>query len=279
MYKEFTITDQYNRFVEFCIIKKQEYIEEFHKHSFEAELVRHKLLDNNYNLIVQYKVADRILHWDKDAKPIKVRNLILEDQLFISDFNDFIELKRKAQIAIEGVSKYTFYSNLTLNYYRIIVGHIHMQVSKILIEGYSFNFPVIGSIYLSRVPYNSSIPDWYRSLQFKKTLIENNIAVKTKDCIDGANWFVDNGLDREDFLLVKWRRRRSKLKNGQFYKFKPSHNKTLYISEHKGIPMEIDEMATSKKHGLFDKVMHLYKFHYDYVRKTFNFYKKQDTTK
>lgn len=259
---EFYNRDFYNEFVERCNNQKKALSIEIHNYLFELYRV-YNLLDNDYNLLIKYNIPIfEIINNEK--KGVKIKSIYSEED------RDFITLYNTLLLIIETIEKlkvillrYNYYSKIPYNIYTVIMYSINYEVSLQLLRGNSFSYHKLGELSIIRVPYDSSIPDWGRSFQFRDFLTSQGIQPKTKDNPEGKNWFVDNGLGREDFALVRWKKSSSRLANRYPYRFYPMTRGNIYgkLLER---PFTIEELQENTSTGLFDKVIHIYKYHYDY---------------
>lgn len=271
MTREFGIQQFYREFIKYTTKARLEFVEKFHSNCNEINTLSIEL-DEYYHYLVKFKVSNKVIQTLENPKKIKIETLDLEETLFIAKYNEYVNLIKENQLLKNRIQKYDIFSNLNSVHYSIILRNINHEVSKLLLKGYSFPYPIIGTIYVTRVPYNSSIPDWHRSLQFKQTLVDNNIELRTKDNPTGANWLVDNGLGREDFIVVKWRKRHGRLPNKEIYKFTPQFMKNCWALQPENKNATLEETINSGTTGIFDRIMFIYRNFYDYAVKTYSFY-------
>lgn len=271
---EFYNRDFYNEFVDSYNNQKKALGKELHNYLEESYRLYYIIAEENYNLLVKYNIVltDIINGTTKGTKIKLTESKIDED--FIVTYNTLL-------ITLETIEKlksvfrtYDFYAKITYSQHRTIMYAINYEVSLHLLKGNPFNFTKLGELSIIRIPYDSSIPDWGRSFQFRDFLKSQGVQPKTKDNPEGKNWFVDNGLGRDDFAVVSWKKATSRLAHKAPYKFFPMTRGNIYgkLLER---PFTMDELRDNTTTGLFDKIIHIYKYHYDYCVMNYPFvYKK-----
>jgi len=266
---EFIAEDFHRDFIEYCVNQLNDFSIKFHNNCREINFINDRHLDN-YNLYVKYNVSYKtnfILEFRKKIKYIE--GLSDDESLFINDYNRLVDLTILNDNIAYLIKTYSTFILINSYIYTIIQRAINHQIQILLLKGVTFHLPRIGTLQIIRVPYDSSKPDWGRSYEFKRMLEEQGYETKANNN-NGKNWFVDNGLNRDDFFILRWRKKYSNLKNKKPYKFKASKHGNIYGKRisHKKIPLEKLHDLTS---GLFDKIIHIYRHHYEYGREKYPF--------
>jgi len=259
---EFYNRDFYNEFVEHYNNQKKALSIEIHNYLYELYRLNN-VLDEHYNLLVKYNIPiGRIVRNEIKGTKIKVIEGDVDED-FIVTYNTILVIIDTIEKLKVILFKYNFYSKISYNQHTTLMYAINYEVTLHLLRGNPFTYHRLGELSIIRVPYDSSIPDWGRSFQFRDFLKSQGIDPKTKETPDGKNWFVDNGLGRDDFALVRWKRSSSSLKNRNPYRFYPMTRGNIYgkLLEK---PFTIEELHENVHTGIFDKVIHIYKYHYDY---------------
>jgi len=191
-----------------------------------------------------------------------------DEQIFISRYNHLLIIIDNIKKLSELLKQFTFYSKIPYIVFRVIIYASNFEITIQLLKGNKFFIPILGRLYVARVPYDSSIPDWGNSMKFKDFLLSEGLQPKDKDNKDGKLWLVDNGLNRDDFVLLRWEKHGSKLRNKEPYRLVPCTFGNIYSKSLKRI-FDIKELLNNTGTGLFDKIMHLYRYHYKYTQDTY----------
>lgn len=274
---EFVTEDYHKDFINYCTNQLNEFSIKFHDISKEIKVITN-ILEDNYNLCVKNNVSyktDFILEFRKKIK--YTNDLSEEEQLFVINYNRLVDLVLECDNIVYLIKVYSVYIRMNDYMYSFIQRAINKQIQILLLKGTPFHLCRIGTIQIVRIPYDNTIPDWGRSYEFKKMLEDNGIQTKTKEHQDGKNWFVDNGLGREDFFILRWRKKYSTLRNKSPYRFKPSQHGNIYGKRIGNKPIPLNELFNLTS-GLFDKIIHIYKYHYEYGRDRYPFINKFKST-
>lgn len=259
---EFYNRDFYNEFVEHYNNQKKALSIEIHNYLYELHRL-YNILDEHYNLLVKYNIPiGEIVRNETKGTKIKVIEGDVDED-FIVTYNTLLVVVDTIFKLKVILLRYNFYSKISYSQHITLMYAINYEVTLHLLRGNPFTYHRLGELSIIRVPYDSSIPDWGRSFQFRDFLKSQGIDPKTKETPDGKNWFVDNGLGRDDFALVRWKRSSSKLSNRNPYRFFPMTRGNIYgkLLER---PFTLEELYENVHTGIFDKVIHIYKYHYDY---------------
>lgn len=269
--KEFLVKDYHQDFIKYCDTNISNLNTSIHKCFKEVTNIIIMLENKYYNYLIKYSINLKdLLNNNIVGKPLQY-SIIDEENIFISEYNYLLLKLLYLPIASKNINKFSLYKSIPLSIYKQIVFNCNFEQTRNLIKGEIVDIPKIGELLIIRVPYDSSKPDWGASTRFKEYLKENGHTIKDKDNPKGKLWLVDNGLDRDDFTLVRWAKRNSKLKNKQQYRFRPSVFGNFY-------PKSLDRSYTIKEildktdTGLSDKINHIYRFHYKYTQNNYPFY-------
>ena len=269
--KEFIIKDYHKEFIEYCSVQINTLNESLH--SCFSDICRTILLleDKYYCYLIKHSIRTKELYnREYIGSPLLYTNSE-DENLFISEYNYLLLKLGYIPIACNSINKFTFYKSIPLSIYKSILFNCNFEQTKNLILGNVVNIPKLGNLNIIRVPYDSTKPDWGASNRFKSYLKDNGITTKDKNNPNGKLWLVDNGLDRDDFTLIKWHKYNSRLKNKLQYRFRPSVYGNFYP---KSLDKEytIDEIINKTNTGLYDKISHIYRFHYQYTQTNYPFY-------
>ena len=268
--REFIVNDYHNDFIKYCDKVINENIEIIHDKCKDLYSLRNHIIDNNYNLLVKYSIPlndiiDR--HCKGSHLPLTKDN---DENLFISNYNHLLTIIDSIPKIAMTVNRHSFLKKIPLSVFQIILFAGNFEYTRNILRGDRVRIPKIGELYIGRVPYDSSFPDWGASKRFKQELNAQGIATKDKDNPNGKLWFVDNGLNRDDFYLLRWAKRNSKLKNKAIYRFNASvfgNFSPKNVDKH----YTIAELTDKTNTGLFDKIIHIYRFHYEYGQDNYPF--------
>lgn len=269
--REFITKDYYSDFIDYCSTQITTLNKVLHNNFNDITKTIVLLDDRYYMYLVKYNIRlNELYNLKAVGKPLLYTKLEEED-LFISEYN-YLLLKINSCINTSSdIKKFTFYRSIPSSIYKIILFNCNFEQTKILIKGGIANIPKIGDLLIVRVPYDSTKPDWGASYKFKEQLIAKGYTIKDKDNTNGKLWLVDNGLNRDDFTVLRWCKHNSKLKNKQQYRFRPSTFGNFYP---KSLNREysINEIIDKTNTGLYDKINHIYRFHYQYTQNNYPFY-------
>lgn len=268
--KEFLNRDFYNEFIKHCNNQKNTLNKELHIYLSELYVLNYKLLDD-YNLLIKYniKIYD-ILECRESGRKIRYNLIDEKDSDFIITYNLFLVTLQTIKELKTLYLRYSFLSNIPYSVYLEIIYSINYEITINLLRGNTFNYYRLGEFSIIRVPYDNSIPDWGRSFQFRDFLKSQGVEPKSKDNPTGKNWFVDNGLGRTDFAIMRWRKTLARISNKAPYKFYPLTRGNIYGKKLEK-PFTIEELFEHTTTGIFDKIIHIYKYHYDYCILNFRY--------
>lgn len=268
---EFITKDFHNDFVKHCHNQVEILNRKIHEYDIQIYNIYYYLCDN-YHLLVEYKInpdLDYLFSFkSNNNKHIKIIDeMSITDKYFISRYNEMLSLIDVVNKLSILLLRYAFMQRIPYLIYKALIYAINIEITISLLKGHSFTFPKIGSVFIIRVPYNNSIPDWNNSKNFKTYLEDSGIQTKDKTNENGKAWLVGNGLDRDDFVLLRWAKYTSQLRNKEPYRMFPSSFDNLYNKE----GLSINEVIHSTTTGLFDKIVYLYKHYPDYTTSNFPF--------
>lgn len=269
--KEFLIKDYHKDFIDYCTVQ----IDTLNKslHSCFNDITRTMLLleDKYYNYLVKYSIRlNELYNLEIVGKPL-LYTQSEEENLFISEYNYLLLRLDYIPSVVKAINKFTLYKSIPQNIYKTILFNCNFEQTKIIIKGGIATIPKIGDLLIIRIPYDSTKPDWGASYKFREYLQEQGHTVKTKDTTTGKLWLVDNGLNRDDFAILRWCKHNSRLKNKHQYRFRPSVYGNFYP---KSLDKQytINEIINKTNTGLYDKINHIYRFHYQYTQNNYPFY-------
>jgi len=269
--KEFIIKDYHKDFIEVCNKKIDTLNKNLHICFNDITKSINTIEDKYYNYLIKYNINLKDLYNNIIiGKPLLYTNST-EENLFIGEYNYLLLKMNYIPIAVKAIKKYSFYITIPISIYKTILYNYNFEQSKLLLKGEKITLPKIGELSIIRVTYDSTKPDWGASQRFKEYLKEQGLTTKDKNNPDGKLWLVDNGLNRDDFTVTRWRKRHSKLRNKQPYRFRPSIYGNFYP---KSLDRQytIDEIINKTNTGLSDKIHHIYRFHYQYTQNNYPFY-------
>ena len=257
-------TNYINYYIEQCNIIKEQ-IHSLHDEMFDIYI----LIEKEYDLLNYYDInISNIISLETKGIPIRQGNFNKEKQLFISRYNHLLIIIDNIYKLSKLLYSFTLYAKIPYVIFKIILYAINFEITIRLLKGNEFMYPVLGTVYITRVDYNSNMPDWGESLKFRKLLEEKGFTIKDKDNVNGKSWLVDNGLDRDDFTLLTWNKSTSKLHNKEPYRLIPCTFGNIYSKSLDRI-FDIKELLENTRTGLFDKIIHLYRYYYQYTKDTF----------
>lgn len=269
---EYSERDYYNEFTKYCDNQIIALNNEVHIKLEKLYELYYILLDN-YNYLVMYNIKiNDILRLEIKGIKLKVNPKNSKEEYFIKIYNMFLDILVEIQKLSKTLNLYSLLNKIPYRIFKIIQYSINYEVSINLLKGRSFYFPKIGEIYIARVPYDNSIPDWGNSFKFRDFLKEQGIETKSDDNPTGKNWLIGNGLNRDDFVLLRWHKSSSPLRNKEPYRLVPSVRGNIY-GKKLDRAFTLDELFTNTRTGLFDKIIHIYKYHYEYANNTYPFVK------
>lgn len=266
---EFNVKDYHKEYVSYyldqCEILKDK-IHVLHTDMYNI----YDLIHDSYN---QFKVFNidilNVISLKTNGKSIRLFHFYNDEtKIFISRYNHLLLIIENIKKLADLLNQFTFYARIPYIVFKVILYSNNFEITIQLLKGNKFSLPVLGEIYIARVPYDSSIPDWGNSMKFKDYLINKGLTPKDKDNENGKLWLVDNGLDRDDFVLLRWSKYSSKLINKGPYRLVPCTFGNIYSKSLKRI-FDIKELIYNTKTGLFDKIMHLYRYHYQYTQDSY----------
>ena len=223
-------------------------------------------LDKDYNYLIKYNInLYDIINLKIKGNTIELINIDIDEQLFISNYNDLLSRIDTINKLTTELSSYVFYQKIPYVIFKVVLYSTNFEITRLLLQGESFQYPKLGNVYIGRVPYDSSIPDWGQSMKFKQNLIDNGQQIKDGNNPLGKAWLIDNGLDRDDFILLRWSKHSSKLHNKSPYRLVPCTFGNIYGKILTKI-YTISELLNNTKTGLFDKIIHIYRYHEDYSK-------------
>ena len=229
------------------------------------------LLEKEYEWLNYYDInLYNIISLQDKGISINQGKFAIERQLFISRYNHLLFIIKNIQHLSKLLDKFTLYAKIPYIIFKIIIYAINFEITVRLLKGSSFVYPVLGTVFISRVTYNSNMPDWGESLKYRQLLEERGFTIKDKDNINGKAWLVDNGLSRDYFTLLTWNKSTCKLHNKEPYRLIPCTFGNIYSKSLDRI-FSIDELLQNTRTGLFDKIIHLYRYYYQYTIDTFPF--------
>jgi len=270
--REFIIKDYHKEFINNCSVQINTLNESLHACFYDITRTILLLDDKYYHFLIKYGIRIKELHNnDYIGKPLLYTNSE-DENLFISEYN-YLLLKLETVVNTSKIiNKFTFYKSIPSSIYKSILFNSNFEQTKRIIKGDTVTIPKIGDLSIVRVPYDSTKPDWGASNQYKNDLRDKGYTIKNKDNPTGKLWLVDNGLNRNDFAILKWWKHNSRLKNKLQYRFRASVYGNFYP---KSLDRKytIDEIANKTNTGLYDKISHIYRFHYSYTQNNYPFYK------
>lgn len=275
--RQFVIKDYHRDFQEHCVEQVNILSSKIHDCNSTIYSAYYYFQDN-FHLLHKYRCEINIQtlldNKTNKHKHLRYSSDDVEEKYFIHTYNNFISTIDVIVKLTRLIKYYTFLAKIPYLVYRVIIYAINYEISVQLLKGYPFNYPKLGKVWIGRVPYKSSIPDWGQSMKFKQFLLDNGVAVKDKDNVDGKAWLVDNGLDRDDFVLLRWSKSKAQLRNKEVYRLYPTVRCNLYDKKmQRTIP--ISELLEMTKTGLFDKIIHLYRHHHEYCVNNYPFHINQ----
>lgn len=269
--REFIIKDYHREFIDSCA--NQINTLNLSLHNCFNDISRTMLLleSKYYNYLIKYSIRlNELYNMTIVGKPLLYTHFE-DENLFISEYN-YLLLRLEYPIKTSKlINKLTFYKSIPQSIYKSILFNCNFEQTKVILKGGIATIPKIGDLLVIRIPYDSTKPDWGASYKFKDYLKGQGYDTKDKDNPNGKLWLVDNGLNRDDFAILKWEKRNSRLKNKQQYRFRPSIYGNFYpksLDKQYTIPEIIDKTNT----GLYDKINHIYRFHYKYTQNNYPFY-------
>ena len=269
--REFVIKDYHREFIDYCSNEINTLNKSLHSCFNEVSNTMILLEDKYYNYLIKYSIRlTELYNLQTIGKPLLYTKSENEN-LFISEYNYLLLKLGYIPIAAKAINKFTFYKSIPQAIYKSILFNCNFEQTKTLITGGIAKIPKIGELSIIRIPYDSSKPDWGASYKFKEHLKSLGINPKDKDNPNGKLWLVDNGLDRDDFVVTRWYKHNSKLKNKQQYRFRPSTFGNFYPKS-LDRTYTIDEILNKTNTGLYDKINHIYRFHYQYTQNNYPFY-------
>lgn len=275
---EFTERDFYNEYLENCYNQIDSLNKQLHDNFIKIYSLYYSLLEN-YDLIIKYKIPILdIINLKVVGNKILKRIFVNRDKDFINEYNSLLRLIKENNKLKVILSKYIAASKIHYKVYKVIQHSINYEIHVHLLKGRSYYFPKIGEIYIGRVPYDDTIPDWGNSYKFRDFLNSQGVATKDKDNPNGKLWLVGNGLNRPDFVLMRWKKASSPLRNKEPYRLFPSVFGNIY-GKILDKPFTIEELFEKTDTGLFDKIIHIYKYHYEYATQMYPFIKIYDNSK
>lgn len=267
---EFVTKDLHCAFVKHCLAQVDIINRKIHE-SYVIVFDNYYYLQDYYNLIVKYKIeTNKDILFSGQCKVQPIPDDTIEDKYFISKYNEIIKTITLIKNLSKVLNRYSYLSKIPLHIYRIIIVSTNFELSLSLLKGDTVIYPKIGGLRIIRIPYDSTKPDWGQSYKFKKYLQEQGLTVKDKENVNGKAWLVDNGLNRDDFCILRWNKGKSKLHNKEPYHLFASSRCNLHEKANP-ILIDFDTVFNMTKTGLFDKIVYLYRNYYDYVTNTFPF--------
>ena len=265
---EFNNHDYHNNFIKQCTNQSILINTEIHTLLKDMYLMYYKLQDN-YNYLVKYNIKiHEIIRLEIKGTEIDIIITSTEEQLFISNYNFLLNIISTINKLSILYKQYSFYRKIPYNVFKVIMYATNFEITRLLLKGQKFTYPILGEVYIARVPYDSSFPDWGASYKFKEFLDEQGIQTKDKDNENGKAWLVDNGLNRDDFVILRWKKFASKLHNKAPYRLVPCTFGNIYGKILKRT-FTIKELLQNTSTGIFDKIIHMYRYHYEYTQSTF----------
>ena len=275
---EFLERDFYNEYLNTCYNQINSLNKQLHDNFKEIYKCYYILLED-YNLVIKYKLPLLdIINLKVTGNKIFKRIFINRDREFVSYYNQLLRTIKDTLKIKRLLDKYIIASKIHYKVYKTIQHSINYEIHVHLLKGRSYYFPKVGELYVGRVPYDDSIPDWGNSYKFRDFLKEQGVEVKDKDNPNGKLWLVGNGLNRPDFVLLRWKKCSAPLRNKEPYRFFPSVFGNIY-GKILDRPFTLDELFENTSTGLFDKIIHIYKYHYEYATQMYPFVKIYDNSK
>ena len=270
---EFKEVDFHNEFTKRCNNQVITLSNNIHDYVSLMYSLYYKLLDDNYNYLVKYNIKlHDIIKTEIKGSRINNKPRSLDEEDFINDYNKLLSTIESIHKLSTQINLYSFLNKIPYSIFRIIINSINYEISVSLLKGETYYYPKVGYIYIGRVPYDDSIPDWGNSYKFRDFLQGQGVEAKSKSNPDGKNWLVGNGLNRDDFVLFRWKKSSSPLRNKEPYRFFPSVRGNIY-GKKLTRPFTLQELFENTSTGLFDKIIHIYKYHYEYSTNTYPFVK------
>lgn len=271
---QFVNKDYHNEFTNNCNNQISKLNKDIHNSLYELFRIYYILELEYYNKLIEYNISiNEFIRNETSIKRIKVSEDKEKDLDFINLINITIDLQKDINLKQTLLNKFQWLANIHYNIFNIIIYAINYEISIKLLKGHYFGFNFIGQIKIIRVPYDSSIPDWGRSLQFRDFLKSQGLEVRTKGSEKGKSWLVDNGLGRSDFAVIRWIKSTSKLSNKTIYRYYPMTRGNIYGKKLEK-PFTIEELLEMRNTGIFDKLIHIYKYHYEYCCINYQFINK-----
>lgn len=268
--KEFITKDYYSDFINNCLLNLESTNRHIHT-NFNLLYAYKQTLDTNYDRLLKYTVThniDELLSKSTNTNHYPRTYVETKDLEFINTYNQFIDIINDTRSMIVLSKRYSYLAGIPFKIYKSLLYSIGQETAVEILKGNSITFPKIGNIYVIRVPYKSTRPDWKESLKFKKYLEDNGIETQSKDNPNGKAWLVDNGLNRNDFWLVHWSKQSSRIRYKGAYQLKT----TSWDNTDEGIPnitFTKESCINNNKISIFTRLMYLYRNFYD---ETFNQY-------
>lgn len=268
--KEFVVKDYHTDLIDYCNTEIVTLNTRVHNYIIDIYNIKRTIVKDHPEFIRKYEIDINSIITNK----VKGSSLLLtynnSEDLFISRYNHLLTIINKINKDVAKSNKFVLVRNMPLAVLKIVLYACNFEHTKYMLKGLRVRLPKIGELYIARVPYDSSLPDWGASNRFKDFLKENGAAPKDKDNPNGKLWLVDNGLNRDDFCLVRWSKLNSKLLNKTQYRFNASVFGNFYPKSLKRT-YTINEILNRTDTGLFDKLIHIYRFHYQYTQDNYPF--------
>ena len=268
--KEFVVKDYHSDLIDYCNTEINILTDKIHEYIVTIYNIKRTLINEHTEFIRKYDIKlDSILTNKTKGTSLLLTSNTNED-LFVSRYNHLLIIICKINKCSIQNRKLLLIRNIPVAILKVVLYACNFEHTKYMLKGLRVRLPKIGELYVARVPYDSSLPDWGASNRFKDFLKENGAAPKDKDNPNGKLWLVDNGLNRDDFCLVRWSKLNSKLLNKTQYRFNASVFGNFYPKSLKRT-YTINEILNRTDTGLFDKLIHIYRFHYQYTQDNYPF--------
>ena len=268
--KEFVVKDYHSDLIDYCNTEINILTDKIHEYIVTIYNIKRTLINEHTEFIRKYDIKlDSILTNKTKGTSLLLTSNTNED-LFVSRYNHLLIIICKINKCSIQNRKLLLIRNIPVAILKVVLYACNFEHTKYMLKGLRVRLPKIGELYVARVPYDSSLPDWGASNRFKEFLKENSVAPKDKDNPNGKLWLVDNGLNRDDFCLVRWSKLNSKLLNKTQYRFNASVFGNFYPKSLKRT-YTINEILNRTDTGLFDKLIHIYRFHYQYTQDNYPF--------
>ena len=268
--KEFVVKDYHKDLVDYCNTEIDIINDRIHDYVIDIYDIKNIVIKEHSIYLTKYNIDINNIITNKSKGSVLLLTNNIEEDLFISRYNHLLTIINKIKKDSAKNRKLLLTRNIPTSILKIILFATNFEHTKYMLKGLRVRFPKIGELYIARLPYDSSLPDWGASNRFKEFLKDNAITPKDKNNPNGKLWLVDNGLNRDDFCLVRWSKLNSKLLNKTQYRFNPSVFGNFYPKSLKRT-YTIDEIINRTDTGLFDKVIHIYRFHYQYTQDNYPF--------